>query len=216
MQLHQYAPSEVRATLPSGEPVALDVETDYPATGRVRVRVVEAPERWALTLRVPAWSGSGLLVVDDGPARHVPAGTVAVPDLRSGSVVTLDLDVAPRFLVPDDRIDAVRGCVAVQRGPEVLCVESVDLPGGRDVADLRVDVAVAPREEDGHVVVRGLLVDPAPGPWPYAPLHGGAPGRTASVRAGVAPAEPVDVRLVPYHDWAGRGPSTMRVWLPTV
>ncbi|MDF2808471.1 MAG: hypothetical protein K0S43_3417 [Cellulosimicrobium sp.] len=220
VQLHQYATSEVRATLPSGEPVALDVETGYPADGRVRVRVVEAPERWALTLRVPAWSGSGLLVVDDGPARQVPAGTVAVPDLRAGSVVTLDLDVAPRFLVPDERVDAVRGCVAVQRGPEVLCVESVDLPDGRDVADLRVDVAVPPREEDGRVVVRGLLVDPVTAPWPYAPLRGGAPGRTGVARGSVpveVPAEvPVDVRLVPYHDWAGRGPSTMRVWLPTV
>jgi DUF1680 family protein len=114
----------------------------------------------------------------------------------------------------------VRGCVAVQRGPEVLCVESVDLPDGRDVADLRVDVAVPPREEDGRVVVRGLLVDPVTAPWPYTPLRGGAPGRTGVARGSVpveVPAEvPVDVRLVPYHDWAGRGPSTMRVWLPTV
>jgi uncharacterized protein len=23
------------------------------------------------------------------------------------------------------------------------------------------------------------------------------------------------VPLVPYHDWAERGPSTMRVWLPS-
>src|SRR5690606_39880328 len=103
----------------------------------------------------------------------------AVPDLRPGSVVTLELDVAPRFLVPDERVDAVRGCVAVQRGPEVLCVESVDLPDGRDVADLRVDPSVPPREEDGRVVVRGLLVDPPSAPWPYAPLQDGAPGRAA-------------------------------------
>ncbi|MGV2903396.1 hypothetical protein ACNPM4_17135, partial [Microbacterium sp. AGC62] len=24
-----------------------------------------------------------------------------------------------------------------------------------------------------------------------------------------------DALLVPYHDWAQRGPSTMRVWIPT-
>src|SRR5690606_4758256 len=126
----------------------------------------------------------------------------------------LELDVAPRFLVPDERVDAVRGCVAVQRGPEVLCVESVDLPDGRDVADLRVDPSVPPREEDGRVVVRGLLVDPPSAPWPYAPLQDGAPGRAAG---GADPAGPaVDVPLVPYHEWAERGPSTMRVWLPTV
>lgn len=26
--------------------------------------------------------------------------------------------------------------------------------------------------------------------------------------------EVLEVPLVPYHDWAERGPSTMRVWLP--
>ncbi|WP_454041418.1 glycoside hydrolase family 127 protein [Cellulosimicrobium sp. Marseille-Q8652] len=213
VQLHQYATSEVRATLPSGAAVALDVETAYPADGRVRVRVVEAPPgRWALTLRVPAWSPTATLTVDDGTARTVPAGPVAVPDLREGSVVVLDLDTAPRFLRPDDRIDAVRGCVAVQRGPEVLCVESVDLPDGRDVADLRVDPSVAPREVDGRVVVRGVVVDHGrTAPWPYAP-EGAARGARTAEDDGAAG---IDVPLVAYHDWASRGPSTMRVWLPT-
>lgn len=27
--------------------------------------------------------------------------------------------------------------------------------------------------------------------------------------------EPIDVPLVPYREWANRGPSTMRVWIPT-
>ncbi len=212
LQIHQYATGEVRASLPSGAPVAVDVETAYPADGRVRVRVVEAPAgRWALTLRVPAWSPTATLTVDDGTPRTVPAGSVAVPDLRAGSVVVLDLDTSPRFLRPDDRIDAVRGCVAVQRGPEVLCVESVDLPGGRDVADLRVDPSVPPREVDGRVVVRGVVVDHGrAAPWPYAP---GAASRGA--RGAAEDEAGVDVPLVAYHDWASRGPSTMRVWLPT-
>lgn len=219
LQLHQYATSEVRAALPSGERVAVDVDTRYPAEGRVQVTVVDAPAgRWALTLRVPAWSPTATLRVDDGPERRVPAGVVAVPDLRAGSVVVLELDMAPRFLRPDDRIDAVRGCVAVQRGPEVLCVESVDLDG-RDVADLRVDASVAPREEGGRVVVRGVVVDHHARTWPYAP-EDGSPDARRSAPAG-APADERaqvgrDVALVPYHDWANRGPSTMRVWMPTL
>jgi DUF1680 family protein len=209
VQIHQYAPSEIRAALPGGGAVHLEVETAYPADGRVRVRVVEAPgDRWALTLRVPQWSPTASLTVDGRGARHVPAGSVAVPDLRAGSVVELELDMTPRFLRPDDRIDAVRGCVAVQRGPEVLCLESVDLPGGGDVADVRVDVSVPPRDVDGRVVVRVVTVDHGRrAPWPYA----------AADRArehGDAVADGVDVPLVAYHDWAGRGPSTMRVWIP--
>ncbi|WP_338061389.1 hypothetical protein [Microbacterium hydrocarbonoxydans] len=26
----------------------------------------------------------------------------------------------------------------------------------------------------------------------------------------------IDAALIPYHDWDRRGPSTMRVWIPTV
>jgi DUF1680 family protein len=26
----------------------------------------------------------------------------------------------------------------------------------------------------------------------------------------------IPLRLLPYHQWANRGPSTMRVWIPTV
>ncbi|MBD8080021.1 glycoside hydrolase family 127 protein [Cellulosimicrobium arenosum] len=214
VQVHQYATGEIRASLPSGAPVHLDVLTGYPVDGRVRVRIVEAPsDRWALTLRVPSWSPTAVLSVD-GRERRVPAGSVAVPDLRSGSVVELELDMTPRFVQPDDRIDAIRGCVAVQRGPEVLCLESVDLPGGRDVADLRVDASVPPREEDGRVTVRGVVVDhPARDAWPYVPADDA--GRTNG-RAGTAgtPAVEIDVPLVRYHDWANRGPSTMRIWMP--
>jgi hypothetical protein len=99
----------------------------------------------------------------------------------------------------------------VERGPEVLCLESVDLhaaSGGRldDVGNVRLDPAVAPREEDGPVVVRLRRSVPPDHAWPY----GGPP----SVEDGGADDSAFDVPLVPYHDWAERGPSTMRMWLP--
>jgi len=110
--------------------------------------------------------------------------------------------------VPDRRIDAVRGCVAVERGPIVLCAESVDLPGGRHVDVIEVDPAVPPRDVDGSVVVSARFIDPPARPWPYAdPSLGAGDGDD---RDGTA-----EIRLSPYHEWATRGPSTMRVWLPT-
>ncbi|MFF3937095.1 hypothetical protein [Streptomyces phaeofaciens] len=42
-------------------------------------------------------------------------------------------------------------------------------------------------------------------PWPYRPLD---------TPAGPPAAERLGIVLVPYHSWANRGPSTMRVWLP--
>ncbi|MFD6448904.1 glycoside hydrolase family 127 protein [Promicromonospora sp. NPDC060204] len=266
VQLHQYAPAEIRAELPSGERVGLDVVTDYPADGRVEVRVVSAPAGdWTLTLRVPAWSASARVRVDlgdgvggggEGGVREVGPGLVEVAGPRAGGMVVLDLDSAPRFVVPDPHIDAVRGCVAVQRGPEVLCLESVDLEAvgvgvgggvgvGRGVDDVVVDTSVPPWEVDGVVYVRaglrgagadvsaaagaGAGVGAAAAAAADAGTGGGDPAADSGDSNGtgwpytaaddVVPhprPELHDVPLVAYHDWANRGPATMRVWLPTL
>jgi DUF1680 family protein len=127
-----------------------------------------------------------------------------------GDEIRLELPVAPRWITADPRVDAVRGTVAVLRGPRVYCAESVDLPGGRDVDTVRVDPSDEPQAgPDDTVVAAGELAapgDPHDTPWPYRPL-GDVTGPPAT-REGIV--------LVPYHSWANRGPSTMRVWLPKV
>ena len=103
--------------------------------------------------------------------------------------------------MPDPRIDAVRGCAAVERGPVVLCAESIDLPGEADVAELTVDAAALPIERDGRVYV-AAHVHERDGAWPYGPASPGDEGKSA------------EVALVPFHQRATRGPASMRVWLP--
>lgn len=215
VQLHQFAPLEIRGALADGRAVELSVETEYPANGSVRVRVLgDSSSAWALSLRIPAWADGATLTVRaaDGADVDVPAVTagdyVSVRRaFAAGDVVELTLPTAPRVSWPDPRIDAVRGCVVVERGPEVLCLESVDLAtasDGRwtDVGDVRLDATVPPREVDGRVSVRVHAGHAAEQPWPY----GDTPAE--------ARPDTFDVPLVPYHDWAERGPSTMRVWLP--
>lgn len=205
VQLHQYADAEI-----SVGAVGLSVRTDYPSGGTVTVRVTRAPDHpWTLSLRVPSWTaGAEAALVDtDGTRRAVTPGTATVTRVfRPGDEIRLELPVAPRWIVPDPRVDAVRGTVAVQRGPLVYCAESVDLPDGRDVDAVRVDPAAEPVDgPDGTVVAPGELAEPPTRAWPYQPLD----------RAGVPTAEERGIALVPYNSWANRGPSTMRVWLPT-
>ena len=60
----------------------------------------------------------------------------------------------------------------------------------------------------GTVVVAGELVahaEATDAAWPYEPLD----------RPLAANADRTGIVLVRYHSWANRGPSTMRVWLPT-
>ncbi|MER5221611.1 glycoside hydrolase family 127 protein [Streptomyces flaveus] len=227
VQLHQYADAEIATTLDDGRAIGLRVRTDYPAGGAVTVRVTRSPDHgpWTLALRVPAWTAGATawLTDPDGVRRPAAPGSVEVTRaFRAGDQVRLELPLAPRWIRADPRIDAVRGTLAVQRGPLVYCAESTDLPGGRDVDAVRVDPRAQPRERlDGGrggyrpatVLVAGELTgtddrnEQRDASWPYEP-HSHPPRRTTA-------ADRTEIVLVPYHSWGNRGPSTMRVWLPT-
>jgi hypothetical protein len=91
-------------------------------------------------LRVPAWSGHTRIAVNNDPERtSVSAGyQVLHRQWRPGDVITLHLDLTPRLTYPDRRVDAVRGCVAIERGPLVYCFEQADKLDGARVDDLAV------------------------------------------------------------------------------
>ena len=188
LQLHQYAPSSVRTRLADGTVVALEVSTAYPVDGLVRITVQE-DARFTLTLRVPGWAEGAEMRVRSGdeessePAR--PGAVSVRRSYRAGDVVELALPIVPRVTSPHPMVDAVRGSIAIERGPEVLALESIDL--GADVGE--AVAAGDPRDRDGVVVL---------------PVRNRSTG------------EVVEAPLVAYHDWARRGPSTMRVWIPTV
>ena len=127
------------------------VETDYPWTGRVTVRMSSRRRSagpWRS--RVPrAWCDVSATVADgatervaDGRGRA--AGRRDAP-WRAGDTVDLDLDMPPRLTVPDPRVDAIRGCVALERGPLVYCVETADLPAGVELEDVRLARVAGPR-----------------------------------------------------------------------
>ena len=125
----------------------------------------------------------------------------------AGDVVELTLPMAARLSVGDPHIDAIRNCVAVERGPLVLCVESVDLRTAgvdTDIADLRLDATVPLHETAGRVMATVEVDRRGDASWPY--------GRSTEDR----PSNRVtrEVALTEYHDWAHRGPAAMRVWIP--
>jgi DUF1680 family protein len=202
LQIHQYADSKISTTFDGSRRLGVEIATAYPDAGKVTIRVTETDgSPWALTLRVPHWSAEAWLTVA-GERRNVGPGQAVIErDFAIDDVIELDLDMTPRWTSPDPRIDAIRGTVAVERGPLVLCVESVDLPGEQTVDLLRIDRGSDLEETDGVVTTSGSLHAFEDRTWP-------APSPVVSGRSEVT------VSLTPYHHWANRGPSTMRVWIP--
>ncbi|WP_375383659.1 glycoside hydrolase family 127 protein [uncultured Microbacterium sp.] len=201
--LQQYASSRITAA-PEGGAVTLEVETDYPRGGRITVRVVEAPEVGArIALRVPEWADEGARLVVNGVSLDAQPGWVrpAAP-VRVGDSVVLELPVHPRLVHPDPRIDALRGQVAVERGPLVMCLERA-ADDQLSVEEFRV--AGEPRDSDDGVVIPLVPVSFDEHTWPFV----GTPADRASGAA-------IDVALIPYYQWGNAGPSTMRVWMPVL
>ncbi len=212
LQLHQYASCRIRMSLPSGQQVHVDVETAYPADGVIRVQIADGVESeipWTITLRVPTWAESARVVVrsSDGTVTDetVPVGYCDVTRaFRGGDEIEFTLPMGPRLTAPDPRIDAIRGTVAVERGPEVFCLESVDITNDSLFDDLRLDPSSSLTYEDPRIIVVMQETSVADNLWPYG---GGRP---------VTISNPQAIRLIPYHSWAARGPSKMRVWIPVI
>ncbi|MEV2211032.1 beta-L-arabinofuranosidase domain-containing protein [Streptomyces sp. NPDC050997] len=212
LQIHQYVSGRYTA-----EGIAVRCETDYPWHGSIAFTVEETPadRPWTLSLRVPQWCREVRVRCGeesyDGP---VDDGWLRLERTWApGDRVVLELALEPRLTAADPRVDAVRGCVAIERGPLVYCLEQVDHPGG-GLDDIVIDttrpLAVKHRPDllGGviTVVAAGRRRDiPDPGWWPYGPAD-------SSPRQG---GEPVELTAVPYYAWANREDGSMRVWLPT-
>lgn len=195
LRLHQYADCDIDTGA-----VGLQVRTSYPEEGNVAVRVTRSGgDPWSISLRVPGWATGAVLVVDHERRPVAPGDVTLTRDWAVGQEIRLELPMRPRFTWPDPRIDAVRGCVAVERGPLVLCAEST---GELDLDALRVCTGTDPEQVGDGAVVRAGFDVPRDSSWPY--------GEPAS-----RPGTTTPLHLKPYHRWGRGGPATMRVWLPT-
>ncbi|MGL4650667.1 MAG: glycoside hydrolase family 127 protein, partial [Caldilineaceae bacterium] len=131
VQIHQYAGATLDVELVAGR-VGLRMQTDYPWQGDANLLVDEAPATaWRLSLRVPAWAPEFALTLngDPLPAPLVEAGYLHLDRVwQAGARVELHLVLAARWLLPHPRVDAVRGSLALLRGPLVYCFEEQDQP----------------------------------------------------------------------------------------
>lgn len=208
IQLHLFAGGRVRADTEAG-PAVVEVATDYPWQPAVTITVLESPgQPWELAVRRPGWAdsvtvtGTGL-TDDDG---YLRARRAWAP----GDRVTVEFGMPVRMLAAHPAVDAVRGCVALTRGPLVYCLEQSGQPAGTNIDDLAIEPG-APVEAvtaaDGTVSLTGTGRAGAAGTWGdelYRPADGAVSAGGAAVRW----------TAVPYYRWANREPSPMRVWVP--
>jgi hypothetical protein len=210
VQIHLYG----SATLRVGD-AEVSVRTQYPWDGRIELTVRSAPDGpWTLALRIPDWCADYTVEVDGGPVEAGPEDGYLRLTRRwaPGSTVLLDLRMPARMLAAHPYVDAVRGCVALARGPLVYCLEQADLPPGTALEDVRLDTTEPARiveARDPATIPVALRARGTVAVAPSSQLY-----RDHGPRAAAAGAVPVALTAVPYFLWGNRAPGPMRVWIP--
>ena len=125
----------------AGELVELRCKTAYPYGGDVRLTLEKAPlKAMALRIRIPGWAqghpvpGTLYTYLDAEPSlpvifvngevvNYATEKGYAVLDRKwkDGDVVDVRFEMPLRFVKADDRVEAVKGRIAVERGPIVYC-----------------------------------------------------------------------------------------------
>ena len=195
----------------AAQKVALDVTTDYPWDGKVKLVVKpETDTAFALRLRVPGWCMGATVQLNGKAAENTDTQRgylVLDRTWKSGDVVELNLPMPPRRIGANPLVKEDAGLLAVARGPLIYCFEGCDLDVPLSTLALPADaVLTAAKMPDllgGVTVLKGEGLVAAEPEW-----KGGLYRRAAAPQK-------IAVAAIPYYAWDNRAAGEMRVWLPT-
>lgn len=212
-----------RATLDlAGTKVSLKQTTRYPWNGNVKIAVdPEKPAEFDLYIRIPAWCQGASSREDLYQPQGLPSAGAVTLEVngsavrlemdrgyarlhrrwKSGDVVELNMEMPVRQVKANPAVQADQGRAALERGPIVYCVESVDNPSGiRNIVvppDASFTTDYKPGLLGGVAVIKGKV---------DACYTESRKGRT----------QPADLTAIPFYASANREPCAMDVWLPAV
>jgi DUF1680 family protein len=212
IMVHLYAQSTSTISA-GGQQVVLHQETNYPWDGTIRLTLqMEQPDELGLNLRIPGWCQSARLEVNGEEMaieQNLYKGYVHIKrrwQPEDSVVLQLEMPVQQVWAHPDVRDD--NGCVALQRGPLVYCLETTDNPHPLHRIRLANDATFESRFEpdgpEGMVVIEGGAELLETEDWE------GVLYRTLPPKS-----RPYTLMAIPYYAWGNRQATGMRVWIPT-
>jgi len=214
--IHLYGSGRLDTQLPGGAPIKLSQQTDYPWDGNITIRLEQVPaSEIALRLRIPAWVSAPAVKVNGRKiAQAIQPGSYCEIRRRwsSGDTVELDLPMPVVLTESHPLVEENRNHVAVMRGPLVYCLESVDLPKGIAIEDVRLPRNARWKVRHESNLLHGVtvletqaqVVSPSANPASlYRPMS-------------AAKSQSMTLRLIPYYAWCNRGAGEMTVWLPSL
>lgn len=207
--VHLYVSSSASLDI-GGRPVVIIQESRYPWDGHIKVTV--QPEEsfpFTLNLRIPGWCRSAELKVNgetislDGTVKKGYAQVTRT--WNPGDVIELNLYMPVEKVEAHPAVSQTAGCVALQRGPVVYCLEQADNPVPLHTIVLPKEAEIEPVYDENllggvvKLVGSALVADSSDWDQLYRPT----PTRY----------KPFNITAIPYYAWDHREPGEMRVWV---
>ncbi len=202
-----------------GKTVELEQMTNYPWDGNITMNIKRANNRFALNIRIPGWVRGEVVPsnlysyadtkhlgytvkVNGEPVKSELKNGYFVIDRKwkKGDKVEVHFDMEARIVKANNKVEADKGRVAVERGPLVYCAEHPD----NTCNVLNVLINQEPKFTLGNKQIQGTNVQTLT--TDAQTLNFDKTGRLVTT----------DERLVliPYYSWAHRGNGNMAVWIP--
>ena len=210
----------------AGKKVALSQTTEYPWNGDITIHVDQnAAGQFAMKIRIPGWVKnqvvpSNLYQYTDGKrlgysvkvngqeypltSNHSPLTSDGYFTInrkwKKGDKVEIHFDMEARTVRANNKVEADRGMVSIERGPIVYCAE----------------------HPDNSFDIMGALINQTPQFTLGKSEIAGTPVQTLTTSAqtlnfnkqGKLETQDQTLTLIPYYAWCHRGSGKMRVWLP--
>ncbi len=208
---HIYLGCETKKSI-GGKEVVVRMDSGLPIDGKVQVTVENAEDtEFCLALRIPGWTKENYrLLLPEGVEQRFSDGYVYLSHFGPKAKLCLELDLTPRVLAADERVNELEGQAAVLRGPVVYCAEEKD--NGPGLGQLCLKRPFRIREtisEDFGFPAVFLKADAerrsftGRGEFESGLYH----------RLDEEKDEDVELTMIPYSMWANRGEGEMRVYL---
>ncbi len=151
--INLYNNGKVSTKTQTGNNVTVDIQTEYPVSGDIKITVVpEHEEEFEILLRNPSWSKTTTLSVN-GVNNNVEEGYIRIKRVwKKNDTIELKLDMRTEALYPESD---EKKFIALRRGPLILAQEN---RLGYSVDEL-VSIAL---NDDGYVDVEFPPEDIAP------------------------------------------------------
>ncbi len=188
-----------------GEGLSLEVESELPFAGRVKLRAVTDSPGQRLLLRIPGYAEHPVITVDGKAVQpETEKGYAVILITQTQTQVELTFQMPPRLIYASPHVPQDNGKCAVKKGPLVYCLEEAD--NGSDLAALLLDTAGVLEEEFCPDLLGGTLTIKAKGYRLRAAENALYTTRKPTL-------VPTTLCLIPYPYWGNREPGEMAVWI---